>query len=122
MNIRNLVLSDKVIKALKNEFNWAFFNEGVAKISETPSGGIGSFGKTVIRPSISFEVMVSRVYVMITLGQYAKGCVIHFHFMNSHIPKTTESSRDKIVKDLYDKVFEICQRAMGDTELGRSST
>lgn len=122
MNIRNLKLNDRVIKALKNKFNWAFFAEGVAKISETPSGGIGSFGKIAIKPCVSFEILISRIYVMITLGEYAKGCVIHFHFMNSHIPKTSEASRAKIVKDLYDKVFDVCQEASGDVELGRSST
>ena len=122
MNIRFLKLNDKVIKALKDQFNWAFFSEGLAKMSETQSGGIASFGKQTIRPCVSFEILISRIYVMITLGEYAKGCIIHFHFMHGQIDRISKSQRDKIVKDLYEKVFEICQNAVGDVKLGRSST
>ncbi|MCF7927052.1 MAG: hypothetical protein K9L74_05705 [Candidatus Izimaplasma sp.] len=107
--IKNVKLTRKVIKQLKNKYKWSSFTMGRAKMTVTPSGGIHSSGKTKETQAISFEIKKGTGYIMISLFEYPKGVTFHAHVSINDMDKKNKSSWFDVVEPVYNEIKEILE-------------
>ncbi|MFW6242587.1 MAG: hypothetical protein ACOC2W_00345 [bacterium] len=107
--IKDVKLSRKVIKQLKNKYKWSSFTMGRAKMTVTPSGGIHSSGKEKETQAISFEIKRGNGYIMISLFEYPKGVTFHGHISINDMDKKNKSSWFDVLEKEYDIIKKILE-------------
>jgi len=102
-------LDNSTILKIKDHFKTTIFNYGTCIMHETPTGGIHYTGTLTKRPSLSFEIVRSKIYIMITLNEYVKGIVFHVHIYYPHIDKIDETLLKNTVTRVYDEVKKVVE-------------
>ena len=104
--IHDIKLTSDIINKVKSHFKWSSFTVGESVVSVTPSGGVHYTGSRTLYPSISFEI-IRKVYIMVSLFEYPKGIIIHFHIYYPQIKNLSESELQVVTTKLYSEIKNL---------------
>ena len=94
------------IKRVKDHFNWSTWTEGISKVSVIPSGGVHWSGQKRELPAVIFEIQ-KKGYINVSLVQYPKGVIVHYHVFWPHMDKLSKEDWKKQISAIHSELRSL---------------
>lgn len=106
MPIKNINLTDEVVKKIKDNFKYTMFAEGETIIHLTKNNGVHYTGKPTKQKLVCIEVNRNNMYILFSLANYPNGIIVHFYVDYNYL-ELNKSLIEQTCEKIYNELLSI---------------